>query len=72
MQFLTYFRAAPLLVKTARNPFVNSCVKLFSKISSFESSQLGDVTPSFDRRVELTAELGVIVPAVGAGGFLEM
>ena len=59
MQSLTSFKTASLLVITARNPLVNSCVRLFSKTSSFKSSKFGDAGPSFEERVELTAELGV-------------
>ena len=53
------FSTASWLVNTARNPSVKSCVKLFSKTSSFKRSRFGDAGPSFDKRVEFTPELGV-------------
>ena len=52
-------RTASLLVRTAKNPLVNNCVKLFSNTSSFDSSKLGEFWPSFEEWVEFTAELGV-------------
>ena len=59
MQSRTSLKTASLLVRTAKNPSVNNCVKLFSNTSSFDSSKLGEFWPSFEEWVEFTAEFGV-------------
>ena len=51
MQSRTSFRTASLLVSTARKPFVNNCVRLFSNTSSFDNSTLGEGCPSVEDRV---------------------
>ena len=48
-----------VLVSTARNPFVYSCVKLFSNNSSLDNSSFGELGPSLEEWVEFTAEFGV-------------
>ena len=42
------------------NPFVNNWVKLFSKIYYSESFRFGVEGPSFEDRVLLTSEFGVV------------
>ena len=42
MQSGTSLRTASLLVRTAKKPLVNNCVKLFSKTSSFDKSKFGE------------------------------
>ena len=70
-QSRTSLRTTSLLVSTAKNPFVNNCVKLFSNTSSFDKSKLGEFWASFDEPVEFTAEFGVdwnVTPAMGRRG----
>ena len=59
MQSRTSFRTASLLVRTAKKTFVKSCVRLFSKTSSFDKYKFGDDWPSLDDLVVFTPELGV-------------
>ena len=70
MQLSTSFNTASLLINTSKKPLLKDCVRLFSKISFFDSSRLGVVGPSFDDLVELTAELEVdwkVTRVAGAG-----
>ena len=59
MQPLTSFNPAALLVRTAKSPFVNNWVELFSKFTSIESSRFGVEGPSFEDRVVLTSKFVV-------------
>ena len=71
MQSRTSLRTASLLVSTAKNPFVNNCVRLFPNTSSIDNSRLGEFWPSFDEYVEFIAEFGVDwnVTLLWVGGF---
>ena len=48
-----------MIVKTAKNPLVNNCWRLFSNTFSLESLRLGVVGPSRNDIVAFTPELGV-------------